>query len=297
MTRAPVILNPIAGRGRLLRGQGAITSAAAEHGHELEIWVSESPAHTTELAERAAADGLPLVIAYGGDGTYNAVARGLLGSSTAMAVLPGGTTSVLAYEFDVPRPAGRAICALLEGEDRAMRVGRTDHGETVLLMLSAGPDSIVLERVRPAFKRLGGRVGVALQAVVEAASGVVLPRIRVTLDESFAEAGWVIVGNSRCYAGRFLATPGASPFRGDFEVVAQRSTGRRAAVGFLSAIPSGRHVARRDVVREVASRVRLEPAVPGESIPFQIDGDVVGTLPVEISIDPRPLWVRLPAAP
>lgn len=296
MTRAPVILNPIAGAGRLLRSQGAIASAAAQHGHELEIWVSKSPAHTTELAERAAADGLPLVIAYGGDGTYNAVARGLLGSSTAMAVLPGGTTSVLAYEFDVPRPARCAIRALLEGEDRAMRVGRTDHGEIVLLMLSAGPDSIVLDRVRPAFKRLGGRIGVSLQAVVEAASGVVLPRIRVTLDESVDEAGWVIVGNSRCYAGRFRATPGANPFRGDLEVVAQRSSGRRAAIGFLSGIPSARHVARRDVVREIASRVRLEPAVPGESIPYQIDGDVVGKLPVEIGIDPRPLWVRLPAA-
>ena len=52
-----------------------------------------------------------------------------------MGVLPGGTTSVLAYELGVPRPSSRAVTALLKGEDRAMRVGRSDRGDLVLLML------------------------------------------------------------------------------------------------------------------------------------------------------------------
>jgi diacylglycerol kinase family enzyme len=236
-----------------------------------------------------------LVLAYGGDGTYNAVARGLLGSSTAMGVLPGGTTSVLAYEFSVPRPARRSVEALLAGEDRAMRVARTDAGDLVLLMLSAGPDSHVLERLRPSFKRLGGRVGVALQAVVEAMTGGPLPRIRMTSNDAIGEAGWVIVGNSRCYGSKFCATPGADPFRDDLEVVAQQSNGRRAAVSFLFGIPSGRHIARDDVVRKVVDRVRLEPVLPGPAVPYQIDGDVVGVLPVEVKIDPKSLWIRLPA--
>jgi diacylglycerol kinase (ATP) len=295
VTRIPVILNPIAGGGRLLRERDRLQAVAADRGSELDIWISESPIHTTELAERAAADEIPLVLAYGGDGTYNAVARGLLGSSTAMGVLPGGTTSVLAYEFGVPRPARRSVAALLAGEDRAMRVARTDAGDLVLLMLSAGPDSLVLERLRPSFKRLGGRVGVALQAVVEAMTGGPMPRIRVVSSTANGEAGWVIIGNSRCYGSKYCATPGADPFRDDLEVVAQESTGRRAALLFLFGIPSGRHIARADVVREVVDRVRLEPASPGESVPYQIDGDVVGVLPVEISIDPQPLWIRLPA--
>jgi diacylglycerol kinase family enzyme len=297
MTQVPVILNPIAGGGRLLREQGRLQAVAADRGFELDIWTSKSPTHTTELAERAAAEEIPLVLAFGGDGTYNAVARGLLGSSTAMGVLPGGTTSVLAYEFGVPRPARRAIRALLEGEDRAMRVGRTDHDDIVLLMLSAGPDSHVLERLRPAFKRLGGRVGVALQAVVEAMNGKALPWIRLASGGSTEDVGWVIVGNSRCYAGKFCATPGADPFRDNLEVVAQQRNGRRAAMSFLFGIPSGRHVTRDDVVREVVNRVRLEPASPDDAVPYQIDGDVVGMLPVEISIDPKSLWIRLPARP
>lgn len=294
MTRVPVILNPIAGGGRLLRQTGPLRAVAAEEGYELHIWEAESQAHTAELARRAAEDGLALVLAYGGDGTYNTVAKGLLGSSTAMGALPGGTTSVLAYEFGVPRPVRRSVVALLRGEDRPMRVGRTDQGGIVLLMLSAGPDSQVLERVRPAFKRFGGRIGVAMQAVVEAFKGGQLPRIRVLSTGDPTEVGWVIVGNSRCYGSRYRATPGADPFAGHFELVAQSSRGRRAAASFLFGIPSGRHVRRDDVAREVVGRVRLEPTAPGDSIPYQIDGDVAGTLPVEIFVDPLPLLVRLP---
>jgi diacylglycerol kinase family enzyme len=291
-----VILNPIAGGGRLLRGQERLQAVAAENGAELDIWISQSASHTFELAAKAVAEEIPLVLAYGGDGTYNAVASELLGSSTSMGVLPGGTTSVLAYEFGVPRPAWRAVEALLTGEDRAMHVGRTSHDDIVLLMLSAGPDSHVLKRLKPAFKRLGGRVGVALQAVVEVFAGGSLPRMRVRTRNMFEEVGWVIVGNSRCYGGRFRASPGADPFRDDLEVVAQLSHGRRAAMSFLAGIPNGRHVRRGDVVREDARLVKLEPSEPGDSVPYQVDGDISGVLPVEISIDPESLWIRLPSS-
>jgi diacylglycerol kinase family enzyme len=295
MIRVPVILNPIAGGGRLLRRPVGLKTVAADQGFDLDIWTAESPAHTSDLARRAATEGLPLVFAYGGDGTYNAVAKGLLGSSTAMGVLPGGTTSVLAYEFGVPRPVERSVESLLRGENRAMRVGRTDCGAIVLLMLSAGPDSHVLERLHPSLKRLGGRVGVALQAVVEAMAGGSLPRIRVASGAARDEVGWVIIGNSRCYGSKFHATPGSDPFRADLEIVTLKSNRRRATISFLFGIPSGRHVARDDVAREIVDRVRLEPASPDDVVPYQIDGDVIGTLPVEVTIDPQPLWVRLPA--
>lgn len=296
MNRLPVILNPTAGGGRLLRQQDRLAAVAAANGAELEICIASSRDHTIELAVAAAADGVPLVLAFGGDGTYNAVARGLLGSETAMGVLPGGTTSVLAYEFDVPRPAHRAVEALLTGDERHMRVGRSDRGDLVLLMLSAGPDSHVLERLSPSLKKLGGRVGVALQGLVEIVRGDQLPRVRLHAGNGSQETGWVIVGNSRCYGGKFAATPGADPFRGDFEVVSQRTAGHGAAAAFLLGIPNGRHLRRPDVTRVIVDRVRLESVDDGVPVPYQVDGDVVGTLPVEIHIDPQHLKVRLPAA-
>jgi len=294
VSAVPVILNPTAGGGRLLRGRRALDAAASASGAVLEWWPTDCPGHAEELARQAVAEDRPLVLAYGGDGTYNEVARGLLGSATAMGALPGGTSSVLAYELGVPRPAARALAPLLAGEDRPMRVGRSDRDDIVLLMLSAGPDSHVLEHLVPTFKRLGGRTGVILQAALETVRGDPLPRMSVNLGGKTVEAGWVVVGKSRCYAGRHRATPGADPFRDDFEVVVQKSIGRRPALGFLLGIPAGRHLSRDDVSRELVDRVVLAPAPPGAEVPYQIDGDVVGNLPVEVSIDPQPLWVRLP---
>ncbi len=296
MTRLPVILNPTAGGGRLLRYRRDLEAVAGNYGVELAVRMPRSAEEATELADRAASANTPVVFAYGGDGTYNAVARGLLGSETALGVLPGGTTSVLAHEYSIPRPVTRALAALLDGHDRPVRVGRSNLGDLILLMLSAGPDSHVLQRVRPSLKRFGGRSGIATQAVLELLARTPLPRMRIIFGDEAHDVGWTIVGKSRCYGGRHRATPGADPFRADLELVAQLSFGRRAALAFVAGIPSGRHVQRPDVIRTAVDRVRLEPDPASAPSAYQVDGDLVGTLPVEVSIDPRTLVMRLPVS-
>jgi diacylglycerol kinase family enzyme len=285
----PIIVNPTAGGGRLLRTFEDLDGSAHHCGVKLDWRHTEHAGHGVELAREAANQGCPLVFAYGGDGTYNEVARGLLGSDTALGVLPGGTTSVLAYEFGIPRPAPAAIEALIVGRDRAMRVGRTDRDEIFLLMLSSGPDVVVLEHLEAGIKKIG-RSGVALQALREFLRFRSMPSLERTIT-----AGWAIVGTSRCYAGPYHATPGANPFAPSFEVVAQRTVGRRFAVPFALGMPFGRHVRRRDVWRAMVDEVEIL-STGGGCVRYQLDGDLAGELPVKASIDPESLLVRLPGA-
>ncbi len=293
--RIPVIYNPIAGRGRLLRQRGAIDDAARELGMTLDWWPTERRGHATELAHKAVAEGHELVFAFGGDGTYNEVTRGLLGSTTAAGFLPGGTTSVLTYELDIPRSAVAALRVLAEGADRPMTVGRTDHGDIFLLMLSAGPDAVILEHLPPWLKFYGGKTGVTFQAVFEFIRGE-LPRVRVSTGDWLEEGGWIIVGNAKYYGGPFKATPEADPFAPGFELVVQRQVGRLAAVPFFFSIPSQRHLKRRDVIRRRVDRVLLEPVPGHDSVPYQIDGDPVGTLPIEVWSEPAAVTIRVPKA-
>jgi diacylglycerol kinase family enzyme len=295
VTSIPIVLNPAAGGGRLLGQRLPLDTAAHRVGIRLDWWLTEGPGHGEHLGRRAAQESRPLVLAFGGDGTYNEVARGVVASRTALGILPGGTTSVLAYEFGVPRPAPRALAALLGGRDRPMRVCRTGGGGLVLLMLSAGPDALVIRDVPDGFKRFGGRVGVAAQAVRELVSRRPMPRIRVTVDGEEIEGGWAILGNSRCYAGRHHATPGADPFTEGFEVVVHRGVGRRAAASFALGIPLGLHVRRRDVDRRHGRRALIEPVKGSADVPYQIDGDPIGNLPVEMWSTDEELLVRLPS--
>ncbi len=290
----PVILNPTAGGGRLLGQRPELESAARSLGVDLQWWVTDHKGHAEQLAARAANEGHPLAMAWGGDGTYNEVARGLLGRATALGVLPGGTTSVLAYEFDIPRPAARALEALVRGRDRTMRVGRTDRGDLVILMLSSGPDAVIVRDAFARRRRHDGKLGIALQAVRELAGGRPLPRLRVRIGDRIVDGGWVIAGNSTCFGGPIRATPGADPFAAGFEVVIHRGLGRRSATAFALSLPFGRHLRRKDVERITCDSLTIE-AIPGDAeIPYQVDGDPIMQLPVTLEVDPRPLLVRLP---
>jgi len=295
VTSIPIVLNPAAGGGRLLGQRLPLDTAAQRMGIRLEWWLTEGPGHGEQLGRRAAHESRPLVLAFGGDGTYNEVARGVVASGTALGVLPGGTTSVLAYEFAIPRPAPRALEALIGGRDRPMRVCRTSGGGLVLLMLSAGPDALVIRDVPDRFKRFGGRVGVAAQAARELVSRRPMPRLRVTVDGEEIEGGWAILGNSRCYAGRHHATPGADPFIDGFEVVVDRRVGRPAAASFALGIPLGFHVRLRNVERRFGRRALIEPADGRSDVPYQVDGDPIGSLPIEMWTTDEELLVRLPS--
>jgi diacylglycerol kinase family enzyme len=297
LTQIPVILNPTAGGGRLLRLRTELDAVAQHLGVELRFWLTEEKGHAEELARAQVCQDKPMVLVWGGDGTYNEVARGLAGSSSSMGVLPGGTTSVLAYELGIPRPAPLALEALLQGEDRPMRLGVSDRDDVVVLMLSAGPDALV---VRDAVSRrtgnYKGKTGIALQAVRELLSGRPLPRVRVRAGDRHVEGGWAIVGNSACFGGPYRATPGADPFAPAFEVVVLQGSGRAAVAAFALGIPLGRHLNRPDVVRFGCDRVSIEPIPDDAGLPYQVDGDPKECLPVTLEVDPRELIVRLPGA-
>ena len=290
MITLPVIVNPVARGGRRRPPRELLERLAGERGMRVEWWATREPGHASELAARAARDRHPILGVWGGDGTYNEVARGLVGSETALLALPGGTTSVLAYELGIPRDPERAMLRQLEGERRPMAVGRTDSGQLFLLMVSAGPDALILSNLSPLLKLHGGKVGITLQAVLEFVRGN-LPRFSVTIDGESYDASWCIAGNARFYGGPYAATPGADPFSPGLEVVTLTRHGRAAAVPFFFSIPSGRHLRMRGVLRCGAREVRLDGA---EGVPYQLDGDPAGVLPVTARTSDERVWVLVP---
>lgn len=291
MTPLPLIFNPAARGGRSRVPQRALAEVAEARGFRLELWATEAPGHAEELATRAQEGGLPAVAVWGGDGTYNEAARGLANGETAMLPLPGGTTSVLVYELGLPRNPVEALQKQLEGVPRKLHLGRTDRGQIFLLMLSAGPDSLILYNLPWVLKRYAGKVGITLQAVAEFFRAD-LPAFQVRWNGTVFPAGWCIVGNGRFYGGPFPATPGADPFRPGLEAVVQTRHGRLSAIPFFFAIPFGRHLRQKGVVRFEAQEVTLSSE---GRVPYQLDGDPAGFLPVTARASEEFVSVWLPA--
>ena len=69
--------------------------------------------HAERLAHGAANDGVDVVVAMGGDGTLNETANGLVGTTTALAPLPGGSTNVFARTIGIARDPLEATGQLL----------------------------------------------------------------------------------------------------------------------------------------------------------------------------------------
>lgn len=118
--------------------------------HDVTMARTEERDHATALAREAAATGIGAVVVLGGDGTINEAANGLVGSGTALAVLPGGMTNVFARTIGTPRGLTRAVervlGALALGSVRAVGLGSVDR-RYFLCHVGIGYDAATVARV------------------------------------------------------------------------------------------------------------------------------------------------------
>src|SRR5262245_1165039 len=99
MRSAVIIYNPAAGRYAV---KPFVKQAARElesAGWQVDLAEPESGVHTMELAKQAATEKKEAAFAVGGDGTIGNVVNGLIGTETALGVLPAGTSNVWGYEL------------------------------------------------------------------------------------------------------------------------------------------------------------------------------------------------------
>lgn len=119
-------------------------------GHKLETAVTTHKGHATDLAREAAAEGFEIVITLGGDGTANEAINGLAYSETAVGVLPGGHTNVLARTLGIPRQLDRAVIQLMRDirhrRRRSLGLGKMD-GRYFAFVAGFGFDAEVVEAV------------------------------------------------------------------------------------------------------------------------------------------------------
>ena len=129
--------------------------------HEVQVAETSRRGHAARLAQHAATQGVDLVVVFGGDGTLNETANGLVGSESALAPLPGGSTNVFARTLglsDDPVEATATILdALARGSTRRVGLGSVNR-RYFLFHCGVGFDAAVVEQVerRAGLKRYAG---------------------------------------------------------------------------------------------------------------------------------------------
>ncbi|MGC8475368.1 MAG: diacylglycerol/lipid kinase family protein [Acetobacteraceae bacterium] len=283
-----IVFNPAAGNRRVHRLWRVLDILTA-NGIRCEVARTSAPGDARAFAAAAAAAGTRVVVAAGGDGTIAEVAAGLLGSPTALGVIPLGTANVLALEHDLPR-APRAIAAALAfGRTRPLWPGlardRAGGARLFTQMLGFGFDAAVVARVGTRLKRVLGRGAYAAQTLRTLFDFEFVP-IRLCIDGMATTAAGVIVTKGRLYAGPYRLAPEADPAVPGFSVVLFDRAGPGAVAAYAAALLRGRLPIAPGLRRLRAAGLTL----PGNAtLPAQADGDPAGSDLVSVSDAPAPL--------
>lgn len=142
MIRLLFIVNPISGpssKGNIL---SAITDSIDMQKYDVTIRFTNHSGHATEIASEAVAEGYDVVVAVGGDGTVNEVARALVGTDTALGILPCGSGNGLARHLHIPMNARKAVEIINAGEVDAIDV-MTVNGQYCFCTAGVGYDAKV----------------------------------------------------------------------------------------------------------------------------------------------------------
>jgi YegS/Rv2252/BmrU family lipid kinase len=118
------IVNPISGTHDKKAVVDMLGDVLDSDRYDWEVAYTERAGHAVEIAADAAARGVDIVVAVGGDGTVNEIGRSLVGTDTALAIIPLGSGDGLARHLRIPMDVRRALEVINEGHVEVIDYGR-----------------------------------------------------------------------------------------------------------------------------------------------------------------------------
>jgi YegS/Rv2252/BmrU family lipid kinase len=295
-TRAVVVINPLSGRGRHENQVHADAALAhlvlAAHGIEATVRPTTAAGDAHRFAREALADGIGLIVAWGGDGTINEVASAVMQTPAVLAVVPAGSGNGLAGDLGIPFDARAAFEVAATGKTITIDAGQVD-GHAFFNIAGIGIDAVIAARFAERGLRRRGRLGYLSLSMNE------LLRYRaktytLTVDGDVLTRPVMLLAlaNGRQYGNRVLIAPGARLDDGLLEVVIVQPMSLALVASKLPSLFRGTLRESTGITMRAAREVDVETA--GE-IPFHVDGEPrLGVDRVRVRAIPGALKVRAP---
>lgn len=302
MPHGMIAYNPNAGRypSRILTERAR--DVLCQYGWQLILEQTTSGDHITQLAKKAADDGLDAFFIAGGDGSVNQAMMGLVGSDTALGVLPSGTANVWAQELGLPGISWTRWMALEESARRlavapvcVVDIGLCNN-RPFLLWAGVGLDAFVVHHLEPR-SRWEKHFAVAQYAasIVWHASYWHGINIRVETDDGQILGHFLLalVSNVHLYAGGYAnLSPHARLDDGLMDLWLFKGETLGDTVQLAWDLLAGRHIQSERVHQVQFHNLRLESESPAY---VQVDGEPMDVVnPVTITVQPKALRVMVP---
>jgi len=322
MSMPLLIVNPACGARGAAHPLPRVLAAVEEVLGDVAIRYTARRGHAQDLAFEGTREGHYPIVAVGGDGTLSEVINGVLAAAKARDRAEGSGLAFpapavglvnLGTGGDFRRSLGigpgyeQCLEALALGRERTVDVGRAlfaaRDGARVeryfVNVLSAGLGGLVDRYIEdmPAF--LGGRAGYYLASLRAVAVSKEQPlRARITWQgetrEEVIPAYLVAICNGRWFGGGMDVAPMALPDDGRLEVVTITAHSKPYLARRVRSVYAGRHLQEPTVHHFPCERIelRLESAMAERRFLLDVDGDALGSLPLEVEVVPGLLRLR-----
>jgi YegS/Rv2252/BmrU family lipid kinase len=307
MRKVLFLYNPLSG-GRRERRLADVEAAAAvlrAAGIEVETVATEGAAEAGDQA-RASVGKYDAIFACGGDGTIHDILQGMVGTETPLGIIPLGTANTLAHDLRIPLDYVGAARAALAAKPRRIAVGRVQYTDSrgnasaryFTVAVGIGVDAHLFYKLNAAAKR---HLGMAAYYWKATHLWFTYPLDHFRADISSqgetreVDISQVLAVRIRFFGGilRELA-PGASLGRNDLRLVLFHTQSRFTYLRYIFRGLLGTNWTGTGIELANAERVRCRALADSHRVFVEADGELIGTLPAEISIQSNALTLLCP---
>jgi diacylglycerol kinase (ATP) len=296
--RATIIFNPISGRaGRRAADAREMKRLLSLHDIDADLTATKGPGDATRLAREAVSSGRELVVCHGGDGTINEVIQAMALGSATLAVWAGGTSNVIARELGLPFDATRLAEVIVARKTIRASLG-VASSETAgdpkrryfLMMAGIGLDASVARGVNQRLKRRAGELAYWFSGIRHLLSWTP-ERFKILAGDSSFESTFTVIGKGKGYGGEMVMTPGAKLTDPEFEVfILPPLASNFAYLRVLIACLRGRPEQTEATIIKAKTLRANSTNTPW----VELDGEVVGPLPMTFEVVPDALSLIVP---
>jgi diacylglycerol kinase (ATP) len=295
-TRVKLIANPGAGKaGEAPKNLELALGYLENLGIKADVALAKPKEKATPIARRAVKNGYKTVIAMGGDGTLEAVMRGMVGSKVRLGIIAAGTENNIARSLGIPENLAEACALIAAGNTGKLDVGqvKTKKGRkltffelaTVGLSAALYPD---------AAKAAGGKLSGVKDAMMTLIHQDSSPKVFLTLDDESkikVETMLVMVSNTPAFGKKFLVAPNASLQDGLLDISVYQGFSKAELMGYYAKVMDGGYSGNGKVQRYQARKLQVKSS---PKLKVMADGTELGKGTVTIKIRPGALRVITP---
>jgi diacylglycerol kinase (ATP) len=289
-----LIFNPVAKRASIKKASLASYYLQSK-GYEVEVLFTEKKGDAEGIAREAIRKSPYLIVACGGDGTFNEVINGISGSEIPVAILPLGTTNVLAKELGIPEDVRGSMEIALKGTAKTISLGRiilqnsSRKSRYFCLMAGVGFDGEAVFGIKENIKKISGK-GSYIYSGIRTLLRYDPVELTFNVDGKTYSGYSAVIGKAAKYGGNFMITPDARLTDQNLYICIFRNKKRLDILRYAFGVITASHLKFRDVIYEKAKTILIDGKAH-----IQIDGDYFNMTPAKVEVAPEMVKLVCPA--